>query len=64
MSGLTPRQKLILTVLGEPGPRPSIRDLCQRLGASNPMSAQNDLSLLYERGFISKDRRLKRLARR
>jgi hypothetical protein len=57
---LTPRQKKILELLGNSEKRPSIRDLAEQLGASNPMSIQSDLTSLYDRGYISKDRRLKR----
>lgn len=57
---LTPRQKKILQLLSSSTKRPSIRDLAEQVGASNPMSIQSDLTALYERGYISKDRRLKR----
>lgn len=60
---LTPRQKQILQILGKEKQPPSIRTLCEGVGASNPMSIQTDLTALYEMGYISRDRRLKRRLR-
>ncbi|HUE70567.1 MAG TPA: hypothetical protein VMP01_06725 [Pirellulaceae bacterium] len=57
---LTQRQKQILLIISKLKQPPSIRTLCEGVGASNPMSIQTDLTALYEKGYISRDRRLKR----
>ncbi len=57
---LTQRQKQILLIISKAKAPPSIRAFCEEVGASNPMSVQADLTILYEKGYISRDRRLKR----
>ncbi len=57
---LTQRQKQILLIISKAKETPSIRTFCEGIGASNPMSIQADLTALYEKGYISRDRRLKR----
>jgi SOS-response transcriptional repressor LexA len=57
---LTQRQKQILQIISQAKQPPSIRTFCDAIGASNPMSVQADLTALYEKGYISRDRRLKR----
>ncbi|HZL88214.1 MAG TPA: HTH domain-containing protein [Pirellulaceae bacterium] len=59
----TPRQRQILALIGQSSERLSIRALEEKLGVTNPISIQRDLTELNRLGLISSDRRLKRRPR-